>query len=72
MNKKRNKKPSIESKNTLCPFVESPPSEDCYCVKMDSLSTRAAIDFCANNYWDCEIFKSFKDLNVSYNHGTNQ
>jgi hypothetical protein len=41
-----------------CPFLKRPPSNDCYCVKLNSLSIEAAIYYCGNNYFECEIYKS--------------
>ncbi len=43
----------------MCPFIENPPSDECYCVKLDSLSTEAAIIYCARRFFECRIYKSF-------------
>lgn len=39
-----------------CPFVQNPPSEDCYCVKLDSLSVEDALYYCGKNFEKCEIY----------------
>jgi len=50
-------------KEDRCPFIKLPPSKDCYCVKVDSLSTSAAIDYCVNDYQSCGIFISYRKNN---------
>lgn len=41
-----------------CPFLKRPPSNDCYCVKLNSLSIEAVIYYCGKNYLECEIYKA--------------
>ncbi len=41
----------------ICPFIKNPPSEECYCVKMDSQSIISIIKYCANNYSGCYIYQ---------------
>ena len=41
----------------ICPFIKNPPSEECYCVKMDSQSIISILKYCANNYSACEIYQ---------------
>ena len=42
----------------LCPFIQNPPSVDCYCIKLENLSMEAAINQCVKNYEECEVYKS--------------
>ena len=42
----------------ICPFIQKPPSINCYCVKLDSLSIEATIYYCGGNFLECEIYKS--------------
>ncbi len=43
----------------LCPFIQSPPSNSCHCIKhvTDSLSIEPAIYYCCENFLECEIYK---------------
>jgi len=44
---------------SLCPFIQNPPSNYCYCVKLlsDSLSIDPAIYYCGENYLKCRFYK---------------
>lgn len=46
----------IQFKNR-CPFIKDPPSNNCYCVKLDSQSTEAVLYYCDKYFSECEIFK---------------
>jgi len=49
-----------ESRNKKrCPFLNNPPSNNCYCVSLDSQSTPAAIYYCDNHFSTCEIYKNY-------------
>lgn len=46
----------------MCPYVENPPSDDCYNVKLDSCRDtnsmiEAILEYCNKNYSACEIYK---------------
>lgn len=43
------------------PLIENPPSENCYCVKLDSQSIISILKYCDNKYLECEIYKSFNN-----------
>jgi len=51
--------PSEISFEGLCPFIKTPPCKDCYCVKLDSISTEAILYYCGRNFQECEIYRSF-------------
>ena len=39
----------------ICPFVFS-PSEDCYCIKMNSEKIKSVVAFCMGKYLECKIY----------------
>lgn len=47
-----------------CPLLKRPPSNDCYCVKLNSLSIEAVIYYCGKNFLECEIYKSYSPKKV--------
>lgn len=50
----------------LCPLIKDPPSNDCYCIKMDSMSVQLAINYCAKNYHICDIFKENSEITKNF------
>ncbi|MCF6148095.1 MAG: hypothetical protein E3K37_05495 [Candidatus Kuenenia sp.] len=50
----------------LCPLIKDPPSNDCYCIKMDSMSVQLAIAYCAKNYQICDIYKENTDIQKKF------
>ncbi|MBM4053129.1 MAG: hypothetical protein FJ264_00355 [Planctomycetes bacterium] len=50
----------------LCPLIKDPPSADCYCIKMDSMSVQSAIHYCAKNYRNCDIFKESDEIRLNF------
>ncbi len=48
-----------------CPLLKRPPSNDCYCVKLNSLSIEAVIYYCGKNFLECEIYKSHSPKKVA-------
>jgi len=55
---------SRETRN-LCPLIKDPPSIDCYCIKMDSMSVQSAINYCAKNYQSCDIFQENNEIRLN-------
>ncbi|MDA8164227.1 MAG: hypothetical protein M0017_04250 [Desulfobacteraceae bacterium] len=39
-----------------CPWVKA-PFEECFCRRMNSLSTEAIIYYCGGNFSECEIYR---------------
>jgi hypothetical protein len=52
---KETQKPAAVKREKYCPFVES-PSDDCFVVGIDSLSTEKAIYYCGKKFDECEIY----------------
>lgn len=57
---KRKKEISSERR---CPFIQRPPSNDCYCVNLNSLSIEALIYYCGKNFLECKIYRSLSSKN---------
>jgi len=50
------KKPKEKTLDGVCPFVSS-PSEDCYCVKMNSDKIKDVAEFCIGKYLGCRVYE---------------
>ncbi len=42
----------------MCPHIKNPVSDECYCAILDSQSVVNAIKYGANNFTECDIYKS--------------
>ena len=40
----------------MCPFIKTPPSNDCYCINTDSLKIPAFLEYCTNNFQRCNFY----------------
>jgi hypothetical protein len=50
------KEPAALEAGKYCPFVDS-PSDDCYVVRIDSLSAEKAIHYCGWKFEECKIYQ---------------
>ena len=54
------KKPEEKTLDGVCPFVSS-PSEDCYCIKMNSVKIKDVAEFCMGKYFECNHHKKLAE-----------
>ncbi|QII13233.1 hypothetical protein KsCSTR_38540 [Candidatus Kuenenia stuttgartiensis] len=40
----------------MCPFITTPPSNDCYCINADSLKIPSFLEYCTNNFQRCNFY----------------
>jgi hypothetical protein len=50
-------KTNVDSEMRLCPYLKKPPTDQCYCVKLDSGSVNGMLYYCGRNFHECEIYK---------------
>ncbi|HHT9110633.1 MAG TPA: hypothetical protein ACFYDZ_05670 [Candidatus Brocadiaceae bacterium] len=51
-----------------CPFMQKPPSNDCYCVdEIDNLFMDGTIHFCTGNFLECKIYRSLLSKRMKLN-----
>ncbi len=43
----------------MCPFVDKPPSNECYCTKQDNCSIKYSVKYCYNKFSECDIYKEY-------------
>ncbi len=45
-----------QTEKNICPFVKK-PFNDCYCFNLTSKNINSAIQYCSNNFEECDIYR---------------
>ncbi|MBM4055078.1 MAG: hypothetical protein FJ264_10515 [Planctomycetes bacterium] len=48
----------------LCPLMKKPPSSNCFCVEVNSQKIPGLLEYCANNFSDCYLYKTYVKKNT--------